>query len=125
MREIIVPKVTKRSWSDGAYTIAFIYSNKGNFVLKGFSGDVRHYLKDLVKRDYKYFANFTYWQYGMCRNHWLFYKDHIYIFEPVLVGRMRKIPPYKSKFHYTVTNFTTVSKFKRLPNKWIADFERL
>lgn len=29
MKTIEVPKVTKPSWSDGAFTIAFVYSNKG------------------------------------------------------------------------------------------------
>lgn len=119
MKTIEVPKVTKPSWSDGAFTIAFVYSNKGNFILKGYSGDVRHYLKN-----YKYFANFTFYSYKGMRSYWSCSNDGVYIREPNL--RSQPEDGWGYKHHFQVIKYDRNSnkkefKLKRLPNKYIAE----
>lgn len=119
MKTIEVPKVTKPSWSDGAFTIAFVYSNKGNFILKGYSGDVRHYLKD-----YKYFANFTYYGCNGMRSYWSCSNDGVYIKKPKLRSQPEGGQGYK--YHFQVIKYDRNSnkkefKLKRLPKKYIAE----
>jgi len=53
MLTIDAPKVTKPCWSEGAYTISFIYSNKGNFIVKGWLGDVEALLDSYLTKGYK------------------------------------------------------------------------
>lgn len=53
------PASGKKSWAGGAFTIAFVYSNKGNFIVKGFLNEVEAHLASLKNRGYKYFVNYT------------------------------------------------------------------
>jgi hypothetical protein len=56
-REIEVAPDGKRKWIGGAYIHAFVYSNKGNFLVKGYEREVNEFLKDLKSKGYRYFVN--------------------------------------------------------------------
>jgi len=43
---IEVPASGKPSWGGGAWCTVFVYSNKGNFFLKGFIRECEEYIKD-------------------------------------------------------------------------------
>jgi len=126
---IDVPASGKRKWSGGAYTLCFVYSKyNGNFVLKGYHDEVREYLK---KNYTHYFCNFSLWYRGFNRDIWDFWKEDISIFEPS--RRKRKgarekyeVRPYSSWFEDDVTTEEKKKmslKFKRLPKRWIPEFD--
>lgn len=121
--EILVPNITKKEWCNGAFTICFVYSNKGNFVLKGWYGDIKEYLRDLNLKGYKYFYYQSFYQYGIERGGWQFYKKDVIICEPTLDKSLKVFEPY----HFIVKNTITKKKFKfkRLPKKWIPEFDEL
>jgi len=125
--EIVVPKVTRPGWAGGAYTLTFVYSNKGNFVLKGFYADINMYLEELKTLGYKYFCNHTLWHKGVHRSIWSFYKKDVYITEPKSRWRFYSSYSKNRRFYFQVNNFKTktILTYKRLPNKWVKDFELL
>ena len=43
---IEVPASGKPEWSGGAWCLVFVYSNKGNFLLKGYSKECGEYIKE-------------------------------------------------------------------------------
>ncbi len=43
---IEVPASGKSEWYGGAWCLVFVYSNKGNFLLKGFNKECEEYIKD-------------------------------------------------------------------------------
>lgn len=55
-----------KNWRGGAYCYAFVYSNKGNILVKGYYAEVSRYVKKLKEKGYKYFVNYT-----------LFFTDYI------------------------------------------------
>jgi hypothetical protein len=120
----------KHEWGGGAYTLCFVYSKyKGNFVVKGYFKEVKEYLK---KNYTHYFYNMSLWHRGLSRDIWYFWKDDIGIFEP---SKMRKdwkfkVSPYsyyggrENKMSETEILAKTFS-FKRLPKRWIPEFDTL
>ena len=46
-------------WSGGAFTIAFVYSNKGNFIVKGYHKEVKDHLLGLISKGYRFFVNLS------------------------------------------------------------------
>lgn len=125
---IDVPANGKSGWFGGAYVLCFVYSKyKGNFVLRGYSKEVDEYLK---KNYTHYFYYKSYWYHGFSRGHWDFWKDSICIFEPDRKRRKEKkfmVRPYNHDF--TGTGFSKEEldaktlKFKRLPKRWIPEFD--
>lgn len=108
-------------WSGGAFTICFVYSKShGNFVLKGYYREVRKYLESNYK---DYFCNYTlYSRYGH-RSIWTFSKYGVIIHEP-----NSYLITNSNKFHiinYNSDGTENVLKFKRLPRKWIPEFDKL
>lgn len=127
---IEIPAQGKTEWIEGAYTIAFVFSKSGNFILKGYIKEVREYLK---KNCTHYLANLTLWHHGEYRDIWQFWKPNVYVNhntrkERIKLNRKRiTIVKYgDSKFK---SNFPTEKKielnFKRLPQKWIPEYEQL
>ena len=102
MKTIEVPKVTKPCWMNGAYTIAFVYSDKGNFILKGYAGDIHHYLNNF---NGKWFANFTYYpNLDGKRKHWRCSNDNVYIWQPTFK------PKKKALLHFLITLLFIIAK---------------
>ncbi len=126
---IEVPASGKRGWSGGAYTLCFVYSKyKGNFVLKGYIKEVEEYLQ---KNYTHYFYNLSLWHNGFHRDIWKFWKKDIGIFEPSSRGkrmneRKIEIRTYSDWLHDGETKNKSISlKFKRLPKRWIPEFDTL
>lgn len=119
----------KRGWIGGAYTLAYVYSNKGNFLVKGYIREVEEYLKSLKQKGYKYFVNLSLRHtksYMMQTNHrdiWKFYKDDDYsIWKPQIKTNKKKWSKWQL---YSYDDKKTIMEFKRMPNKWIPEFDKL
>lgn len=129
---IEVPASGKPNWGGGAYCLCFVYSKyNGNFVLKGYLKEVEEYLK---KNYTHYFYNKSLWHHGFYRDIWGFWKDGVGIFEPIRSGRGRKqsykieVRPYVHWMDDVITKKEKSIKiltFKRLPKRWIPEFDNL
>lgn len=53
---IEVPASGKKNWFKGAWCLVWVYSNEGNFLLKGFRGECKEYIKE---RQWKCWAIFN------------------------------------------------------------------
>jgi hypothetical protein len=123
---IQVPASGKPVWYGGARAMLFVYSKgHGNFILEGYSKEVEEYLK---KNYTHYFYRYTYWCNGKSRGGWKFWKEGVGIMEP---SKVRK------EWKYTIRKWTggrhsvtveesnkTALKLKRLPKRWIPEFNK-
>ena len=128
---IKVPASGNPDWFEGARTMCFVYSrDHGNFILEGYRGEVDEYLK---KNYTHYFCYISMWSNGKSRGHWDFWKDNIGIFEP---SKMRKnwkweVRPYSGGGFFGNKKVSEEEikrktfKFKRLPKRWIPEFNKL
>jgi len=130
--EIEVKAEGKTCWGDGAYCLCFVYSKyNGNFVLKGYYREVKEYLK---KNYTHYFYNMSLWHKGFNRDIWGFWKKDIGIFNVSLrerkKGKKTQVRPYSyyggeenriSKEELQAKTF----EFRRLPKRWIPEFDKL
>jgi hypothetical protein len=126
---INVPASGKPVWYGGARTMAFVYSrDHGNFVLEGFSQEVEEYLK---KNYTHYFFYHSMWSDGQSRGHWKFWKDNIGIFEPDKHRKTWKyeVRPYSGGYRHVELSTEELKRktfhFKRLPKRWISEFNKL
>lgn len=132
----------------GCWTYRFVYSNKGNFILKGFERETNEFLKLLVLSGFKYVLNTVYYT---SRNYtvWSFYNPDIQIRKKVTlrlkhhkmvrdkISKRAKIETtirYKSEkwqffkyFEYkkNVIESKPIIEFKRFPNRWVPEFDKL
>ena len=132
---IEVPASGNAGWMGGAYTLCFVYSKyNGNFVLSGYSKEVQEYLE---KNYTHYFYNLSLWSHGMHRDIWGFWKENVGIFSPnktskYLTGNERwKHCVRKYSTGYDVIDSDEDVKaekeslyFKRLPKRWIPEFNK-
>ena len=127
---IDVPADGKKSWMGGAYCLCFVYSKyKGNFVLRGYVREVEEYLK---KNYTHYFCNLSLWSSGFNRDIWKFWKADVGIFHPSLRDKKRKknkieVRAYSSWFEDDTTTEekdNVALHFKRMPKRWIPEFDR-
>ena len=123
---IEVPPTGKRKWYGGARTMMFVYSKyHGNFILKGYHKEVEEYLKNHYTH---YFYYFSMWSNGGSRGYWSFWKDNVTIFEP---AKHRKDWKYKitssepRRSYYETSKAKITLHFKRLPKRWIPEFDKL
>ena len=126
---IEVPAEGKSGWYDGSYCLCFVYSKyNGNFVLKGYYREVKDYLK---KNYTHYFYNMSFWHKGFSRNIWNFWKKDIGIFEPSIrerkKGNKTKVRPYSCSYENKSDEEIKEKTFyfKRLPKRWIPEFDKL
>ena len=89
--------------------------------------------KDYLKKNYThYFYNMSFWYKGFSRNVWNFWKKDIGIFEPSIrerkKGKKTKVRPYSCSYENKFSDEEIKEKtfyFKRLPKRWIPEFDRL
>lgn len=114
---IIAENKTPKEWYGGAWTFCFVYSNKGNILIKGYSNDVDLEL-DKLKTNHKFFYNKLFLPNHGTRNSWGFYKKDVLVFQPSLLYP-------KNSHHFKFRNLKTNKelKFKRLPKRWIKELE--
>jgi len=121
---IRVPANGKPDWYEGARTMCFVYSKIGNFILEGYRGEVDAYLK---KHYTHYFYYVSMWHNGKSRGHWNFWKNNVTIFSPDKRNRN-----CKWKYRIVKSDHNDYNKenrieilLKRLPKKWIPEFDKL
>lgn len=127
---IDVPADGKSGMWGGAFCLCFVYSkHKGNVVLKGYMREVEKYLE---KNFTHYFCNFSLWSCGRNRDIWRFWKDKsVTIFEPIRGRGMRNRPKFevvkydKDKDYGDEGYELARLQFKRLPKRWIPEFDQL
>lgn len=123
---IQVPANGYPTWIGGARTWCFVYSKyHGNFILEGF----RHEVEKFLKNNYThYFCYYSMWSDGQSRGTWHFWKDNIGIFTPSRVYKSWKyiVRPYTGGYRNTSVDESKTKelKFKRLPNRWIPEFDK-
>jgi hypothetical protein len=123
--EIEVPSDGKPNWGDGARCMFFVYSKyKGNFILKGYLREVEKFLKENYTH---YFYYNSMWHNGVSRGHWKFWKDGVTIWEPNNSKRYKRVKYIVIKYKVDGYERKKVSElaFKRLPKRWIPEFDRL
>jgi hypothetical protein len=124
---IDIPSDGKRGMSGGAYCLCFVYSKyKGNFVLKGYMREVEEYLK---KNYTYYFCNYSLWHLGQNRDIWHFWKKDIAIFDVSIKdrkkGKKSEIRPWSDSEPDEEIREAKTFKFRRLPKRWIPEFDKL
>lgn len=78
MKEIILSdfvKTKSRFGGTDPWSIFFVYSKRGNFIIKGMSREVEKYIHDSFDRA---FCRYTFWQNGMSRGFWRFWGADFY-----------------------------------------------
>lgn len=120
-----IPPSGKSNWMDGAFTLCFVYSKyNGNFIIRGYRKEVMEFLE---KNFTHYFCYISMWNDGQSRGHWKFWKDNnVTIFAPS--PRSKYMPSYKYKVvKYYPNSFDRMIelKFKRMPHRWIPEFDKL
>ena len=123
---IEIPADGKSGMNGGAYCLCFVYSKyDGNFVLKGYMREVKEYLK---KSYTHYFYNLTLWHNGISRNIWYFWKENIGIFDVSIKerrnGKKTQIRPYSFKLTDDERKEIEPLYFRRLPKRWIPEFDK-
>ena len=119
---IEVPASGKPNWYEGAFSLFFVYSkHNGNFVLKGYRGEVKRYLK---KNYTHYFYCCSMWCNGKSRENWNFWLNDVYIFMP-FKNKSLGITSFNRKFHiFKSGNYESQLSYKRIPNHWIPEFDQ-
>tara|TARA_R110000851_G_scaffold293087_1_gene447657 strand:+ start:1687 stop:2112 length:426 start_codon:yes stop_codon:yes gene_type:complete len=128
----IIKASGKRTWVGGAYTIAFVYSNKGNFILKGFGSEIREYLSSLKNKGYKYIVNETLWSANdwtnkkQFRSIWSVSSSQTYLYEPSPEDKGKTTNKFKWRLFRFDENSNKIEKtFKRLPKKWVSEYDKI
>ena len=136
MKTIEVEASGKPGWPEGAYTLCFVKSrDHGNFIVKGYMKEVREYLKQNYTHWFANFVLYPQWRFSKGRNIWYFWKDSISLyhlshkyhrlFYSFRFSNSKKSGYYvKASYNHIGPKVPTMY-FKRLPNKWIPEFDKL
>ena len=125
---IDVPANGKPDWHKGAFTLCFVYSKyQGNFILRGYRGEVMDFLE---KNFTHYLCYISMWNNGKSRGHWKFWKSNcVSIYEPNPRSKYMRSYKYRVVKHNMgcAGNFEILESlsFKRIPHKWIPEFDKL
>lgn len=105
----------RRGWGGGAYTHAHVITPNGYFLIKGFYREV----KQEVKKYKKYLVTYTLYGNGRHREirELVLNGVEFSVFSPIGSRRRNKFEIYKGG--------KILLSFKRLPNKWIKEFDDL
>ncbi len=126
MEIIIAEKITKPGWWGGAYCHCFVYTKKGrNILFKGYAGDIDIELKKLIKKGEKFFYNQVFYGGGTSRSYWSFSMENAVIMEPYRPRRGGKRNSYVVSSHDGNYNNRIEMTFKRMPKRWIPEFDKL
>lgn len=119
----------------GAYSHVFVYSNKGNFLLKGYLRECEEYLKELVRdTGLKYFASKTLFFDGKSRDIWEVSDERIGLYGPspdlkytrkdIKEKWSKENRKFKIRFkpnHRWDSETLKEFRLKRLPKKWVPE----
>ena len=119
--EVILEPDGKSGMLGGAWCTSFVYSNKGNFLIKGYLRETQKYLEGLKSKGTKFIVNYNLHFNGKNRNIWSHSNDNVSI----------KSPRYKCPIYGTCKwevytwkdgKKTVLFSAKRLPKRWIEKF---
>lgn len=134
LQEIFVtgfkPFSQTKQWAN-PYCHAFVYARKGNFLVKGMLNEVEDYISHNLADA---LVNFTLFKDGQTRGYWKFINAEQKISLKIGSGIVRVTPRLveensSNNKGYTVylRSFSETKElhFKRLPHKWIPEFDLL
>jgi hypothetical protein len=128
LQVIEVPADGRPDWYEGSFCMFFVYSrDNGNFIIKGYRREAERFLK---KNYTHYFYYLSMWNHHESRGHWIFWKDNVSIFEPSRSKPFRRLKYSFVKYTDSSRNFTSQYvkeiefTFKRIPKRWINDFNK-
>jgi len=127
LKVIEVPADGKPDWYEGSFCLIFVYSrDKGNFIIKGYRREAEKYLKEHYTH---YFYYYSMWSNGESRGCWAFWKKNVSIFEPSKSKPFKRLKYSVVKYDDARDNYNykidTKLDFKRLPKRWIPEFNKL
>ncbi|MFW6173082.1 MAG: hypothetical protein ACOC5T_05000 [Elusimicrobiota bacterium] len=99
-----------------AFVMAFVYSNKGNFVVKGMDKEVRDYVETHFPQS---IFNFVWYKNGKSRNMWLSPKKLLLYIENIRCGKRSK---YKIILFDQNKKQKTIGVFRKVPHKWLPEY---
>ena len=131
--------VGETGYGDGEFVIAFVYSNKGAFLLKGFQKEVREWLEYEKTNHLRYIVNYTGWKHKIqIFNNWEFWHKDFLIKTPgdkvynkfTSKWQYNKRWVIRPRVNHTINiNLTVSNKFKlslrRLSKKWIPEYDNI
>jgi len=132
LKIIDIPSSGESNWAGGAYSFFFVYSKyHGNFILRGYYKECEEYLK---KNYTHYFVNRTLFSRDwrnrkITRNIWGFWKEKVGIFETSRRKGCKsgfEVHEYRSSWwnnHPEENGEYLTFKFKRMPHRWIPQFD--
>ena len=120
----------KPEWSGGAYTLTFVYSNRGNFLIKGYLRETESYLNKEVENGLKYFCNHRLFGGRTLRGNtasrsiWRHYHKNIFLFakNPGWAKRDKRYNKWRFSYSEEGKDYKELT-FKRLPNRWVEDLD--
>jgi len=121
---IEVPASGETGMWGGAYTLAYVYSSKGNFLVKGYLREVEKYIEQTFKE--KYFVNLSLWHRGKHRDIWKFWKDKVQMnaANPFRYNDRKPDPKHRKWEIYSGSGPDRIEvKFKRIPKRWVPELE--
>ena len=109
----------------GAWCLAFVYSSRGNFLVKGYHREVDEYIRKTFKQA---LVNFSLWNSSIFnrgaahRDIWRFLDDSFVVLDACAPSK------HANRSGWTIFDSKmnkVVMEFKRLPNKWIPEFTEM
>lgn len=134
LREVELSKFqqTNRRWGGSEpYTICFVYTQDGdNFVLKGMCDLIEAYLENLAEEKNFLYCK-TFWRDGQCRTHWRFESKKDGIKRSVLHTQIARTKNdydeygyvYRGRMRYSIKIGEKGFTLRRMPKKWIPEFD--
>ena len=111
-----------------AFAVTFVYSNKGNFLIRGFWGETELMLKAMIEKGYRFYYQYSFYKDGKARFTFTeFWDKKVSIYPPQ--KRDGRYGVNRNKFEFKVSprfgEYKTVLSLKRLPKRWIPEFNNL
>jgi len=139
MKEIILETMSLERKTSNAWSIYFVYAPEGNFVIKGRNDKVEGYVKENFPRC---IYHYTYWRDGKCRGGWMSTVKNFLILSPShrqgvqrrekedynyeLYNPRPRIQKYEvSVYDPTRRNPTQTMEFRRIPKKWLPEYDEM
>jgi hypothetical protein len=108
----------KRNPRDPKLCMYFLYSPEGNFLLKGQNS---YSIERYIRRHFPvYIYRYTFWKKGKSRGHWV--GRHPKVVIRIEEENRRKVVTFHSNTQPKCSWSTT---FKRMPNKWIPEYDKV
>lgn len=111
-------KTTESEWGGTEpFSIAFVYSSKGNFVVKGMCSEVDKYVDEHFPQSV---LNMTYWKNGKSHNFWKSPPTCPVYFHPIRCGMRIKTKILMS----TSDGMETVAIVRKIPKRFLPAYRR-